>query len=154
MGVTGDILAIALSIVAVGVSLSALLFSVRTDRVSRLTHTHETLSAPEIQEGRRLLWTHYRASTDWAEVKDRQPEEWAAINHALAMMDVAAYYDHKGWLPSGALLELWGDSLKGMRIPVFSFIEFRTLTEPGWERLDPRFLPDLQVAIRDAAATR
>ncbi|MGW4300123.1 hypothetical protein ACWEHT_10140 [Streptomyces sp. NPDC004646] len=113
---------VALSAVAVVVSLVSLYAGRRKDRREAFLRLHESLISSDLQSGRRVLFAlHARAGR----VEDLNEEEYASANRALSSFDVAGLYCHKGYVREKDVLELWAPSLVKMKYAGALFLQHR-----------------------------
>jgi hypothetical protein len=114
------------------ISLTALTFTGLTyrdkrkqDRRDLFLKLHERLVDPELQRGRKLLFTHAGTREAVIALRDEEPEVFDAINRALAMYDIAAMYIAKEYIGKKDFLEEWGPSYGRCWLAAQPFLEVR-----------------------------
>lgn len=120
----------ALAIFAAILSFAAFAFSLTTfflqrakDRRDLFLTIHQTLIAPELQEGRRKL--HALGKHQIATVHLDDPDGYQQINRALAMFDIFAMYVKRKYISEDLALKEWGHSLSLTWEKAEPFIEAR-----------------------------
>jgi len=126
--VEDSLAAIAVSVLAVTISLFSLLANRRKDRRDVFLRLHEMLISPELQNGRRVLFDLHSRS---GRVEDLSPEDYASANRALAVFDVAGLYCHKKYVREKEFLELWDLPLVKMKYAAEPFVRHRDAFQPG-----------------------
>ncbi|SHN46232.1 hypothetical protein [Cryptosporangium aurantiacum] len=118
IGDNKDVLAIVLSLTAVGVSLVTILLARRQARIDSYTRLHETLVSPAMGEGRRLL---FLAAADDTFPAPADPA-WDKINQALAIYDCAGVYYRNKLIPRQLFMESWHHPLANIKAPAEAFL--------------------------------
>lgn len=126
--VEDSLAAIAVSVLAVTISLFSLLANRRKDRRDVFLKLHEQLISPELQNGRRVLFDLYARS---GQVQDLSREDYTSANRALAMFDIAGLYCHKKYVSEAEILELWAAPLVRMKYAAEPFMRHRDAFSPG-----------------------
>lgn len=129
------------TVVAVVLSVVALVRSSRLDRRDLFLRIHEMLLEPEVVKGRRRLYAikdEYQARS-----VHEDPVDYTAVHRALALFDLLAKYADNGWIDERTALEEWGHSLVSAREPGRLFIDARSVhvnwrSWPDFERLAER----------------
>lgn len=121
---------IAISILALGISIFSLIDRKRLDRRDLTLKLHETLISPELQAGRHILFNLDR------EVSELSPDEYRSANRALATLDVAGFYCAKGYVNEKDFLDLWSPSLAKLKYKAAPFLAHRDAERsaglPAW----------------------
>ncbi|WP_158690571.1 hypothetical protein [Streptomyces sp. 142MFCol3.1] len=116
---------VAISILALGISIFSLADRKKLDRRDLTLKLHETLISPELQAGRHILFNLDK------EVSELSREEYGSANRALATLDVAGFYCAKGYINEGDFLELWSPSLAKLKYKAAPFLAHRDATRPA-----------------------
>jgi len=127
-------MAIAISLAAVVVSLSAFLHGRWRDRRDLFLRINEHLVSPDQQHGRRLLYAMKEKPTP---VKDLSAEDYLAINNALAALNVLAIYYLRRYVPRKDVLELWALPVLRALLAGDAFLAHRDAQQgtPIWPQL-------------------
>ena len=98
--------------VTLAISLAALVFSVfvfvhnrRGSRRELLLKVHEQLLEPDRQRARRAL---FEMGEQDKTPNDLAPDEFVAVNHALASLDMLGYLFYRRLVPRSDVIALWG----------------------------------------------
>ncbi|HEX5401197.1 MAG TPA: hypothetical protein VFX16_02720 [Pseudonocardiaceae bacterium] len=101
-----------LTAVTLAISLTALVFSVFVFSYSRyggrrdlLLKIHDQLLAPDRQHGRRVLFEMHE---EGRRADDLTPDEFLAVNHALASLDMLGYLFSRRYVSRRDVVSLWG----------------------------------------------
>jgi hypothetical protein len=120
------------------ISLAALAFTGfsfrdrrRQDRRDLFLKVHERLLDPDLQRGRRLLFSHAQTVEAVIELRDQHLEEFDLINRSLAMFDVAGMYAAKNYIDGRDFLAEWGLSYGRCWIAADAFLQVRFGSVPG-----------------------
>ncbi|MDX3522405.1 hypothetical protein [Streptomyces scabiei] len=116
---------LAISIVALGISIFSLVDRKRLDKRDLTLKLHETLTSPELQAGRRIIFNLDR------EVSELGQEEYQSVNRALATLDIAGFYCAKGYINEDDFLDLWSPSLAKLKQKALPFLEHRDAERPS-----------------------
>src|SRR5437764_14734854 len=99
-----------IALVALTVSILALVGTRWRDRRQLLIRLHERLVDAELAGGRRLLFDAVRrGEADWWVTMP--PADRDAVNTALAFMDIFGYYAAKKFVDERAALDLWAPAI-------------------------------------------
>lgn len=118
---------LALSFVAIGLSVFTVVTSRRQQRDAAFARIHELLIQPDLQRGRRTLFA-VRSAEDVPAVGT---VAWDEANRALAMYETLGYYVAKGIVPPNQALGLWHHSIRDIRTAAGWFVEARRGTHVG-----------------------
>lgn len=125
-------------------AISALTYRDRrtSDRRDLFLKMHERLVDPDLQEGRRLLYERVTSTSDAAQLRTDNKEEYQKINRALAMFDIFSMYVARGYIDRKVALEEWGHSLGRAYKQAGPFIEERASVQswtpwPHFRRFGP-----------------
>ena len=127
-------MAIAISLAALVVSLSTFLHGRWRDRRDLFLRINEHLVSPDQQRGRRLLYAMKEKQTP---VKDLSDHEYVTINNALAGLNVLAIYYQRHYVPRKDVLELWALPVLRALLAGDAFMAHRDAQqgEPIWPQL-------------------
>ncbi|MFJ4714474.1 hypothetical protein [Streptomyces sp. NPDC088785] len=126
-------IAVAISAVALLLSLYSIFRSVRNDRRDIYLKLHESLIDPKLQAGRKVL--HEMRGG----VEELTPEEYELANRALASLDVAGFYCAKNYVREKDFLELWAASLVTLQRSAGPFLAYRDAQRPRAFPVWPHF---------------
>jgi hypothetical protein len=93
---------------------------------------HERLVEPDLQRGRRLVFTHAKTVDDVIELRDRQAAEFDLINRALSMLDIAGLYVERNYIVKEDFLSEWGTALGPIWLASDPFLQVRFGGTRGW----------------------
>ncbi len=122
------------AVIALGVSVIALVFSKRTDDRDVILRLFDRMA--ETHEARRHLYTQAERRYDWW--YDRFGEaQRSEINGAIALLDIIGYYVDRGFIEQAAIVDVWGRTVAHVWEAAQGYIAFRRGTEPDlWNYLD------------------
>jgi hypothetical protein len=109
-GRSKDLIAIAIAVIAVILSLVTVLVQRRQQRQHAFQQIHDTLMAPEHQRGRWLMWEIEEAGR----LPDEGSPDYYLINRTMGMLDLLALYTRRGVVPWRWVLEVWHHPLEQM----------------------------------------
>jgi hypothetical protein len=115
---------LAISILALGISIFSLVDRKRLDKRDLTLKLHETLISPDLQAGRRIIFTLDR------EVSELSRADYESANRALATLDVAGFYCAKGYINEEDFLDLWSPSLAKLKQKARPFLDHRDAERP------------------------
>jgi hypothetical protein len=128
-------MSLAISIVALALSLSTFLASRYRDRRDLMLRVNERLTTPDQQRGRRLV---YEMASANVRVEDLSDEQYSLINNAIGALNILGIYYQRRYIRRKDVLEFWG--LNVVRIHAageFFLTHRRGLTgEMPWPQLD------------------
>lgn len=139
-----DLIAIAIAVVAVILSLITVLVQRRQQRQHAFQQIHDVLMTPEHQRGRWLMWDIAEAGS----LPDQGSPDYYLINRTLGMLDLLAFYARRGVVPRRWVLERWHHPLQQMAAAVTVLVEER-IAVAGW-----RPWPHLNWLILEATSYR
>jgi hypothetical protein len=116
-----DLLALFISLVALVVGLMTIRIARRQARLDTYARMHETLVAPGVAKGRRLLFTAYRRR----QFPTYKEDGWDETNQALALYDTLGTYYQRKLVPQDLLLAAWHHPLKAVTPAAKAFVEHR-----------------------------
>jgi hypothetical protein len=127
---------IAISSLALAVSIVALYGTWWRDKRDMMLRFHEHLTTVDQQRGRRVLYKMYESGRA---VKDLKPEEYDLANNALASLNTLGIYYRRRYLRHGDLLEIWAETLLRLLAPADGFLVHRDALKGGrstWPQLE------------------
>ncbi|MFG1626219.1 hypothetical protein [Kribbella sp. NPDC049227] len=140
-------------VVGIGLALIGLLVTAYTVRLARsaqrrdgFMRIHEALLAPDVQEGRRLLFGI--GSLD--DVPAGDSREHQLINRSLAMYDTLGYYVRQHHIDRRAALDVWHHSLREVTSPARVFCDARKSARGSGSHP----FPDLEWLLAEASSYR
>lgn len=128
---------IILSLSAFGFSLVTYWQQKNKDKRDLFIKMHETLIAPDLQMGRRILNSTHRTVAEIEELRLSSPDQYQLVNRSLAMFDILSMYLLRGYVEKELVLTEWGHTLANTWRHAETFIEARTALEgyPPWASL-------------------
>ena len=109
----------------------------KQDRRDLFLKLHERLVEPDVQRGRRLLFTEATTVEAVRELREQQPEIFDQINRAIAMLDIAGMYVARGYIDKDDFLSEWSGVYGRAWLASQPFLEvrlggIRAGRNPGW----------------------
>ena len=129
-----DVIAIAVAVTAVGLSLAAVLIQRRQQRRHAFQQIHEVLMTPEHQRGRWLMWEIAGAG----QLPAAGSADYYLINRTLGVLNLLAIYVKNGVVPRQWVLEVWHHPLQQMADAVTMLADDRVAVANWrpWPQLD------------------
>src|SRR5688500_11153438 len=129
-----DLIAIAVAVIALAVSLATVLIQRRQQRRHAFQQLHEVLMTPEHQRGRWLMWDIAAAGR----LPDAGSADYYLINRTLGMLNLLAVYTKSGVVPRRWVLEIWHHPLQQMTGAVTLLVDERIAAANWrpWPQLD------------------
>jgi hypothetical protein len=109
-----DILALIISVLALGASFLAFMVARRGERRSLFIQLQESLTSLDAQEGRRLLYDQIRNAEDPEQLRDADVEMHDKINRALGQLNTLGMYAYRHDVDRDIVREAWADPLGGI----------------------------------------
>ncbi|MET4704532.1 hypothetical protein [Frigoribacterium sp. UYMn621] len=106
-----SVLSVLISLAAFGFSLLTYLQQRKKDQRDLFLQLDQRLSAPEVSDGRRLLLSHQRTPDDFVTMRADTPEDFTAINSAIALFDVLSMYVERKYINRDLVFEEWGQTM-------------------------------------------
>lgn len=116
-----DVIAIAVAVIAVGLSLATVLIQRRQQRRHAFQQIHDVLMTPEHQRGRWLMWD----IADVGRLPATGSADYYLVNRTLGMLDLLAIYARNGVVPRRWVLEIWHHPLQQMATAVTLLVDDR-----------------------------
>lgn len=117
--------AIAISSIALLISLFSLYRSVRNDQRDVSLKLHESLIDPKLQSGRKII--HEMRGG----VESLTGEQYEMANRALTSLDIAGFYCEKGYVSEKDFLDLWAPALVRLKRSAVPFLAYRDSQRPS-----------------------
>ncbi len=121
-----------------GISLTALTIAGLTyrdrrkqDRRDLFLKLHERMVEPDLQRGRRLLFTRARTVEDVKRLREDEPGVFDDINRAVWMLDIAGMYVAKNYVDKDDFVAEWGSVFGRAWRGAQPFLEVRIAGLPG-----------------------
>ncbi|GAA3939994.1 hypothetical protein [Actinoplanes auranticolor] len=130
----------------------------KQDRRDLFLRVHERLVEPDLQRGRRLIFTRAQTVEAVIDLREHEPEIYDQINRAVAMLDIAGMYITKNYIDKDDFMAEWGPAYGRIWLAAQPFLEvrlggirsggsgwphFRLLGPEAANALEPERSPDL-----------
>ena len=119
-----NIAGLVVSLTALAISIYSLQHNRFLDRRNLSLKLHETLIAPEQQNGRRIL---FGLEGDVTELSD---QDYTLANRALASLDIVGLYCDKKYVDVDEFLDLWAATFVKLKYAAAPFVAHRNETRP------------------------
>lgn len=115
----------AVALLALGASIYAVFFALRSDKRHRFFELHDQMTSLESQEGRRILQGKLRSPEAITKVFRRHPEKFDVVNRSVGLYNTLGIYVQKKYIPRDMAIAHWGPQMKLRWPEIETFVRWR-----------------------------
>ena len=116
---------VVVALLALGASVYAVYFTLRSDKRHRFFELHELMTSLESQEGRRLLQVQMHSPKAIARLFKKKPESFDVVNRSVGLYNTLAIYVQQKYIPRGMALAHWGPQMRLRWPQIEIFVRWR-----------------------------
>ncbi|WP_457809953.1 DUF4760 domain-containing protein [Microbacterium aquimaris] len=124
-GSAAEWVAALVAILALAISIAAVVLVRRSEKRSLFIHLHDLLTSPDSQVGRRILHTRMTSERRIDRIFKRRPDDFDQVNRALGLYNTLGIYAHKGYVSKDEALDHWGGRVRKGWPAIERFLRWR-----------------------------
>lgn len=129
---------VVVALLALGASVYAVYFTLRSDKRHRFFELHEQMTSLESQAGRRLLQVKMHSPKAIAKLFKTKPESFDVVNRSVGLYNTLAIYVRQNYIPRDMALAHWGPQMQLRWPQIETFVRWRreqTSDREMWDSL-------------------